>query len=387
MNKGEKEHIVCRFAPSPTGPLHVGCVRSALFNYLYARQNGGKLILRIEDTDIERSKKEYEDDIKESFAWLGLEFDETELGDFVIAKSTDEPLFHLAVVVDDFEMGITHVIRGEDHISNTPRQILIQDAIGAPRPIYAHIPLILAPDRSKLSKRKHGESVSLKYYRAQGYLPEALINYLALLGWNPGDDRELFSTEELIKEFSMERIQKGGAVFDIEKLNWMNKEYVTKLPKEVLSTYMLRAIDSVEQLSRLTDWKKERLIPVLADRIHYFGQVGELTHLGEFDYLTETPVYAKEALLWKKELDLTKTKTNIIALIALIEKLPKDATAEVAKAAIFPYAEEQWKGNVLWPLRMALSGKEKSIDPFSIVSVIGIPESVSRLNYALHLIE
>jgi len=301
--KSKSEKVVVRIAPSPTGNFHVGGARTALFNFLFARKNNGKFILRIEDTDKQRSKKEFEDDIFESLEWLGLkydefyrqseredlyksyiekmldngtafeseeeegdyiitdprkklvkdiatnrqkvirfknpnkkvkfndlvrgeiEFDTTELKDFVIAKSVDEPLYHLAVVIDDFESGITHVIRGEDHISNTPRQILIQEAIWATRPLYAHLPLILAQDRSKLSKRKHGESVSLDYYRDKGYSPEAIINYLALLGWNPGTEQEIFTLDELIKVFDLSRIHKGGAIFDEKKLAWVNRKH------------------------------------------------------------------------------------------------------------------------------------------------------------------
>ena len=272
--------VAVRMAPSPTGNFHVGGARTALFNFLFARKNNGKFILRIEDTDKERSKKEFEDDIFESLEWLGLkydefyrqsergeiyrnyiekmlnndsvyeaedkvirfrnpnkkikfndlvrgeiEFDTTELKDFVIAKSVDEPLYHLAVVIDDFESGITQVIRGEDHISNTPRQILIQEAIGATRPLYAHLPLILAQDRSKLSKRKHGEAVSLNYYRNKGYSPEAIINYLALLGWNPGTEQEIFTLPELINVFDLARVHKGGAIFDEKKLAWVNRKH------------------------------------------------------------------------------------------------------------------------------------------------------------------
>ncbi|MDO8569671.1 MAG: glutamate--tRNA ligase family protein [bacterium] len=278
--KSKSEKVVVRMAPSPTGNFHVGSARTALFNFLFARKNNGKFILRIEDTDRERNKKEFEDDIFESLEWLGLkydefyrqserggvyknyiekmlnqglayesddkvirfrnpnkkvkfndlvrgeiEFDTTELKDFVIAKSVDEPLYHLAVVIDDFESNITHVIRGEDHISNTPRQILIQEAISAPRPLYAHLPLILAQDRSKLSKRKHGESVSLDYYRSKGYSPEAIINYLALLGWNPGTEQEIFTLRELINVFDFSRVHKGGAIFDEKKLAWVNRKH------------------------------------------------------------------------------------------------------------------------------------------------------------------
>src|SRR3989344_2844149 len=288
----KKSQIKTRIAPSPTGDLHIGTARTALFNYLFTKQNNGKFIVRIEDTDKERSKKEFEDNILEELKWLGLdndklyrqsertdiykkyiekllkegraylskeeskakmgkqievvrlknpnkkvefddiirgkiEFDTTELGNFVIAKNINEPLYHLAVVVDDYEMEISHIIRGEDHISNTPRQILIQEALGIDRPRYVHIPLILTQNRSKMSKRDNATSIS--EYRRKGYVSDALINYMALLGWNPGTNKELFTINELIEEFSIENIQKGGAIFDIEKLNWFNREYIKKI--------------------------------------------------------------------------------------------------------------------------------------------------------------
>ena len=293
--------IVTRFAPSPTGLLHSGNYRTAIFAYLYARKYGGKFILRIEDTDRERSKKEYEENIIESLNWLGLDYDElyrqsdrvsehtkaletliaegkayvsreeakygsgtikeivrvknpdssvsfsdllrgvitintTDLGDFVIAKNIQEPLFHLAVVVDDAQMGVTHVIRGEDHIANTPRQLLLYDALGFTRPAYVHLPLILSPDRTKLSKRKGAKA--LTEYRDEGYLPDVVMNFLALLGWNPGDDREFFSKKELIDEFTFEKLQKGSAVFNIDKLNWFNAEYIKRMTKDEFRIYL-----------------------------------------------------------------------------------------------------------------------------------------------------
>lgn len=289
-----KQKPIVRFAPSPTGPLHIGGARTALFNYIFAKQTGGTFILRIENTDKERSKTEYEQEIRDGLVWLGIvpdasyrqsertniyqkhldkliksgvayvsqekkkegegkvevvrfknqnkrvsfqdvirgevSFDTTELKDFVIARSITEPLYHLAVVVDDAEMRITHIIRGEDHISNTPRQILIQEALGFPRPLYAHIPLILANDRSKLSKRKHGEAVSLAHYRALGIVPDAMVNFLALLGWHPSesDASEVLSFNDLVAQFQLERVQKGSAVLDANKLNWLNKQYLKK---------------------------------------------------------------------------------------------------------------------------------------------------------------
>jgi len=296
------EKIVVRIPPSPTGYFHIGRARTALFNFLFARKIGGEIIFRLEDTDKERSKKEYEEDIIESLKWLGItyddgpfrqserteiyrkylekmldegtayvskesegenkevirfknpnkiitftdeirgeiSFDTSDLQDFVIAKSILDPLYHLTVVVDDHEMGVTHIIRGDDGISNTPRQILLQEAIGAKRPVYAHVPLILAPDRSKMSAR-HG-AVSLRDFRAKGYLPEAIINYLALLGWNPGTDQEIFTMEELIEQFDLDKIQKGGAIFDEKKLDWINKEHIKRLPEDVQREMKLKEV-------------------------------------------------------------------------------------------------------------------------------------------------
>lgn len=421
--------VVVRFAPSPTGPLHVGGARTALFNYLFARQQDGKLVLRIEDTDRERSKPEFEAGILDSLAWLKLDFgetyrqseraaiyrealdklissgaayvskekidethkrgevirlrnpgqkitfidlirgeisfDTTELGDFVIAKSLDEPLYHFAVVVDDWKMGITHVIRGEDHISNTPRQILIQEALGAPRPIYAHIPLILALDRSKLSKRNG--AVSVTEYREQGYLPDALVNYLALLGWNPGTDQEIFSREELIKLFSLEKIQHGGAIFNVEKLNWLNREYLRLMP------------DSVWADSFTADWTphdRSVLMPLLRERVSTLGEAKTLIASGEYDYFRVAPTIDSKML---------KTPETLPQTITLLEGLSdSDFTAEKVKATLWPYAESAGRAAVLWPLRVALTGRERSPDPFTVAGILGKTETLVRLRRFSH---
>ena len=384
--------VITRFPPSPTGYLHIGGARTALFNFLYAKKLGGKFILRIEDTDRERSKKEFETDITESLNWLGLdydgallrqsergevykgyikkmldngstyqaedsvirfknpnakikfndlvrgeiEFDTSDLEDFVIAKSLEEPLYHLAVVVDDYESGVTHVIRGEDHISNTPRQILIQEAIGAKRPFYVHVPLILASDRSKLSKR-HG-AVSLLEYRNKGYLPQAMVNYLALLGWNPGTDQEIFTIDELIKQFDLDKIQKGGAIFDEKKLDWVNKEHIKRLPEDVQKEMRLKAL------------------------------AGE-------SYMKNRPDLDVEKICWK---EISKEDTK--KYLQVVKELIGDADA------IMKYAEAIGKGSVLWPLRYALSGEEKSPDPFTLMSALGKDESISRVEEAIELL-
>ncbi|PIP55435.1 MAG: hypothetical protein COX06_03225 [Candidatus Zambryskibacteria bacterium CG22_combo_CG10-13_8_21_14_all_42_17] len=403
--------IVTRFPPSPTGPLHIGNARTALFNYLFAKHGNGKFIVRIEDTDKARSKKEYEENMLENLEWLGLardgelwrqsergevyknylrklidegkayiseeieeesdspkisgtwnrevirfkntnraivfddlvrgtvEFDTTELGDFIIARNLEEPLYHLAVVIDDFEAGISHVIRGEDHISNTPRQILLQEALGFSRPLYAHLPLILDNDRAKLSKRKHGESVSLDYYRQKGYLPQALLNYLALLGWNPGSDKEIFTLDELVSEFDIAKVQKAGAIFDEKKLAWINKEHIKLLPEEE---------------------KRNLLLETIKDE----------------PYLSLPPKLEANKIPWKK----ISYEETVRLLEGAKEIIATDGDLMV-------YAEKEGKGNVLWPVRYALTGAEASPDPFTILEILGKKESLLRLDRAIDILK
>lgn len=449
MEKQKDPKVVTRFAPSPTGYFHAGSYRTALFSCLYARQNGGKFILRIEDTDRERSKKEYEENILESLEWLGLkydefyrqsdrteiykkyiqqlinaghayiskevptdgepnnraevirfknpkkkvafddmirgrvEFDTTELGDFVIAKSIDEPVFHLVVVVDDKDMGITHIIRGEDHISNTPRQILIYEALGATPPKYAHIPLLLGKDRSKMSKRNGAIPVS-EYHR-RGYLPQAIVNYLALLGWHPADDRELFTFEELLEVFDLGRVQKGGAIFDEEKLAWFNRQYLVKLSdKEFID---LASPFMPEWLSTSSDLNK-RLVSILREKIASFSDITNMLNVsGELGFVKEISNYKADMLLWKKEPDAKATKTHLEKVLQMIMGIgdtgEKSFTTENIKSAVWAYAETAGKGNVLWPLRVALTGQEKSPDPFVSAFLLGREESIKRIQNAI----
>ncbi len=444
MDKKQDKKIITRFAPSPTGVLHVGSIRTALFNYLFAQQHKGEFILRIEDTDKERSKKEFENNIVDGLKWLNIsykeifhqsersdihkkylqkmivnekayeaeeskdgtgkiirfknpnkkilfndsvrgdiEFDTTELGDFVIAKNIDTPLFHLAVVVDDFEMGITHIIRGEDHISNTPRQILIQHAIGAPVPQYAHIPLILAQDRSKLSKR-HG-AASITEFKEKGYLPEATVNFLALIGWNPGDNRELFTMKELIEEFSLSKIQKGGAIFNEEKLNWINKEYIKKMNKDDIMDILEKNMSSkVRDIKGMTCDKFRKILPVVIERINVFSDIEKMVEEGELQYFFSQPEYDTKKLFWKDEKDTEKTKERIKNVINLFKKIQfEDFNSEKIKKSVWDYATEEGRGSVLWPIRYALSGRDKSPDPFTLVEIFGKEETIKRLEFAV----
>ncbi len=432
--------IVVRFAPSPTGLLHLGNYRTAVFAYLYARKNGGKFILRIEDTDRERSKKEYEENIIESLKWLNIDYDNfyrqsenltshtkhlkklieegkafiskeeakdgsgimrelvrfknpnkdvifndiirgeiktntTDLGDFVIAKSITEPLFHLAVVVDDYEEGVTHILRGEDHIPNTPRQILIQEALGFPHPTYAHLPLVLSEDRTKLSKRKGALPVTA--YRDIGYLPEALINFMAFIGWNPGGEKEIFSKEELVKIFDLSDIQKGGAIFNEEKLKWMNKEHLKKESKD-------KQFSNIKKfLSEYDDGIIKRAQDTIIERISYYGEI-DLIKENEFEFLIKRPKITGDKLVWKTS-NKEKTIANLIGVLDVLSKTSLESIDSI-KNNLMPYAEKNGKGDVLWPLRFALSGQDKSMDPFTICYILQSVEAKERIENAIKLL-
>lgn len=439
-----------RIAPSPTGYFHFGLARTALFNYLFAKKENGVMILRLEDTDKERSKKEYENDIYECFEWLGISFDETyvqsrhverhkallkklvaedrayvsaeeakdasgrtvevirlrnpggiitftdvirgditfdtsELKDFVIARSIDDPLYHFAVVADDGDAGITHVIRGEDHISNTPRQILIQEALGFSRPVYAHLPLILAPDRTKMSKRKHQTAV--REFRRQGYLPEALINFTALLGWSEGKgDREIYRLDELIDAFSLDRIHASSAVFDIEKLRWFNRHYLLRRPRDEfmkeVSTIMKVGLE--ERGITWDNAKAAALADLARERISVYEDLRTLIKDGEFDFFFVEPSLEAMKIPEKKSTREAAKKHLLFAKDAL-ERLG-DFSADAIRAALWDYATEEGRGAVLWPLRYALSGRDKSPDPFTVASIIGKEETLRRVQTASELL-
>ncbi|MDE2173143.1 MAG: glutamate--tRNA ligase [Patescibacteria group bacterium] len=445
MNK-----VVTRFAPSPTGLLHAGNYRTAVFAYLFAKHAHGSFILRIEDTDKERSRPEYETNILEALAWLQLDADQRyrqsanairhrelleklvsentayvsketprnpgdreevirfrnpggkisfvdivrgeiamdvgDLGDFIIARSFDEPVFHFAVVVDDADEGVTHVIRGEDHIANTPRQMLIQRALGLAIPAYVHLPLILGSDRSKLSKRKGAKA--LTEYRDLGILPEAMLNYLALLGWNPGNEREYLSRKDLVEIFDLSRIQKGGAVFDETKLLSVNQHWMRTLSDDDFLKHL--DID-------LTDFNVEKCrkaVPLLKERTHTFTEAREMLS-GELSCLFAEPALDRNRLL-AKELEGSPgllAETALGGLLEAIKALPEGVSADAVKEAVMPFAdaEEQkrrgGRGAVLWPLRYALSGADRSPDPFTLISILGPEESISRMRKAVGILK
>ena len=431
--------VVTRFAPSPTGRFHVGGIRSALFNFLFARQNNGTYILRSEDTDKERSRKEYEDEFLELFDWLGLKHDmffrqsdrlklyqkyirkmmddgfaylskeipteegqrdevirfknpkkkvtfndlvlgditvdTTDLGDFIIARDINEPLYHLTAVIDDFEMGVTHVIRGQEHAPNTPRQILIQEAIGAPRPIYAHLPLILNKEKAKLSKRDESVPPAIEY-KKMGYLPSALLNFIALNGWNPGGEQEVFTLPELIKKFDILKVQKGGGIFNPEKLEWFNREHIKLLPQEKINKNILEWLPE--------NMRNPKIIPIILERISKWEDVKEMAQRGELDFFFRRPEFHKKKLLFKNT-SPEKISANLNQAIKALEELDeKNFSKENIKTTLMAIADKlDSRGEILHPVRFALSGLDKSPDPFIIAEILGKNETLSRLQKAI----
>jgi len=515
MKLTKKEKIITRFAPSPTGLFHIGSARTALFNYLFAKNppggGNGKFILRIEDTDIERSKLEFEKDIIESLEWLGIkwdkgpvrqserkkvyrkylekllqekkafycfcasdeleakrqeqmsrglapkydgkcadlsdleikenlrnnkkyvirfrtpiekikfndfvkgeiEFDGGLIGDFVIAKDLDTPLYNFTVVVDDFEMAVSHIIRGEDILPNTPKQIFIEQALGFNTPKFGHIPLILGPDKSKLSKR-HG-ATSLNEYKAQGYLPETIINFLAFLGWNPGTEKEIFSLKDLVKEFSVDRIQTSAAIFNIERLDYLNGYYIRHMPikklAELCVPYLIEAnlimpvIGAQEIMPNFTGYfgkeiiqkivnaqtKKEidmkyleKAISLYQERLKKLSEIGELVDF----FFKDNLEYEKSLLVWKNSSN-DEIKAVIDKLVNILsdmkdwkkEKLEKILLGEAEKIA-GEFNKGKDKGFMLWPMRVALTGKKSSAGPFEVAEVLGKEKTIKRLESA-----
>ena len=445
MNSQLKK-IIVRYPPSPTGKLHVGNIRTFLFNYLFAKNQGGEIVMRFEDTDKERSKKEYEEEILWVLNELGLDFDHgpfrqserteryieaieklirngnayeaeeskdgsgdkvirfknpnkkityndivrgeitidtTDFGDFVIARSKTNPLYHLTVVVDDIDMNITHIIRGEDHITSTPRQILLIEALGGQIPIYAHMAFTIGKDKKKLSKR-HG-AVSYEEFEKLGYIPDAIINYLALLGWNPGNgsEKEFFTREELIKEFSLERLNNSPAMFDYNKLDDINRQHILLMNKDDYKKKVFEFLSNkTKEKVTSQDYDFDKVIDlVIRERIQKFSDVTKMEEEGEFDYYFNAPEIDIEKIIWKDD-GLEIAKKHLDKVIELLKDVNgrENWTAKKIKEKIWDYASEQGRGSVLWPMRYALSGKNKSPDPFTLAEILGKEKTLKRLN-------
>jgi nondiscriminating glutamyl-tRNA synthetase len=472
-----------RFAPSPTGPLHIGGARSALFNWLLARKFSGTMMVRIEDTDLERSSRESENNILGALTWLGMDWDEginkggeygsyrqterlntyteaaqklinqgnayycycTEeeleeerqdcmakgelprylgkcrnlsdtdrlrleaegrkkvvrfrvpddenivvedlvrgnvvfesngIGDYVIVKSDGIPTYNFAVVIDDALMKITHVIRGEEHLSNTPRQLLLYQALGITPPIFAHVSLILGKDRSKMSKR-HG-STSLEAYRQQGYLPEALVNFLVLLGWSPAGEEEIFSLAELIQQFSLDRVAKNPAVFDVDKLNWINGHYIRKTPVERLTDIAMPFMREAGYISgKITPETYEQLKMIvlsLQEKLSYMAQIKEMAAI-YFDDNIKMENEEAEAVL--KDENIPRVMSAFRQKIDEAEELTPDNIKAMLKALT---KELKLGGKLVYmPVRVALTGQMHGPELFYIIPILGKQKILRRM--------
>ena len=491
--------IRVRIAPSPTGPLHIGTARTALFNYLFARRNGGTFILRLEDTDIARSSLEYEKDILDGLHWLGIAWDEgpevagqpargpfgpyrqmqrlalygeaarqllaedkayycyctpqqleadrkaqeaahlppryvgrcahltveeraafeaegrkpairfripegpvvfddmvrgrVEIdssalgGDTVIVRADGTPLYHFTVVVDDAAMEISHVIRGEDHLSNTPKHILLFRALGHPEPRFAHLPLILNADGSKMSKRKSQTAIS--DYRAEGFIREALVNYFALLGWSTGSEEEVLSLDELAGRFDIEHVQKGGARFDRERLVWLNGQWIRRLPPDELIDRLRPFLQADLAAGRIerppSDGELRALIPVVQERLPTLAAIGDL-----IGFLFVERVQVDPGVLVPKRWDARTAAEALRAARKTIAAVGEVSfEADELEPALRALAEEHgWKvGDLFMAIRVAVTGRTATPPLFDTLVALGPDRTLDRLDAAIELLE
>jgi nondiscriminating glutamyl-tRNA synthetase len=489
-----------RIAPSPTGPLHIGTARTALFNYLYARRTGGTFILRLEDTDVARSTIAFEADIIEGLHWLGItwdegpdsaggedrgpyppyrqlqrierhaeaaatllakdlaypcyctpedldadrkaqeaaheaphyvgrcanltseeraaresegrrpatrfrvapgvvhwddlvrgevEFDAVNIGgDFLIVRSDGTPLYHFAVVVDDADMEISDIIRGEDHISNTPKHILLFRALGHAEPRFGHLPLILNTDRTKMSKRK--SQTAIADYRGEGFIPEAMVNFLSLLGWSTGTEEEILTLDDLAGRFDLEHVQKGGAVFDRERLEWMNGQWIRRLEPDDLIERLLPFLDDelrAGRIDRLPAAEELRpLVPIIQERLPKLGAIGDLV-----GFLWVDRVEVDPAVLVPKRWDRATTLDALRAARTTIDGSTGPVTfeADELEPPMRALAEDRgWKaGDLFMAIRVAVTGRTATPPLFDSLVALGHDRVLSRLDAAIDTLE
>lgn len=476
------EKVVTRFAPSPTGFMHIGGVRTALFAYLYAKKTGGEFILRIEDTDKAREVDGSIEHIMESLAWLGITWDygprtpgphksclqsdrlelykkyaqilidkglaypdpftaeqvqefreqaqaekrpflfrehrpdsfgewdgttplrfkvpeikryhwhdevrgdleagEEMLDDIIIIKADGFPTYNFAHIVDDHEMGVTHVMRGEEFIASTPKFLSLYDALDIPYPKFVTMPPIMAADGKKKLGKRDGAKDILEY-KKEGYLPEAMLNFLALIGWNPGTEQELFTEAELQSAFTLEKIQRSGGAFNEEKLLWMNKEYLQKLPLNVFTEYAEKALpDTITQLPTYSTQRLCKLAPTMMERVHIAQEITDAAMADEYTWAFTQPDVPVEMIKWKND----DTPQDALPRLTKAHELLSEAnfdSPESIKQSLWSYAEEVGKGEILWPLRVSLSGRERSPDPFTCAHVLGKEDTLTRIQNAI----
>jgi len=439
------DKIVTRIAPSPTGKLHIGTARTALFNYLFARQNGGKFLLRIEDTDRARSSDEHVEDIMTSLDWLGLDWDNKgsehfqsqhlaeyqaiarkliddgyayekegaiyfrpssvnstvlevsfndlvhgnvtvkieDIEDFVILKSDGWPTFHLAVVIDDHAMGVSHVIRGDDHLPNTPKHILLFQALDYELPIFGHLPLIVNPDKTKMSKRKDPVSVT-DDYKVKGYLPEAINNFMALLGWNPKTNDEFFTLDELVSKFNFDGIQKSNAVFDKVKLNYFNAHYL----RSRSDSELVQMVSPIWNESYNTGQFDQKYLEGVA-RLSVSRAQTVIDMSQDVDYFFNAPELDRDSLVFKKSTPETTSR----GLVAVYEQLNDISESDWKTETLYQSLTQAVvdnglsNGDVFWPVRYGLSGVNASPKPEELMTVFGKTESLKRLSMAIKLLQ
>ena len=422
-----------RFAPSPTGFLHVGSARTAIFNWLYARHTGGRFLLRVEDTDMKRSESRFLEEILEALKCLGLDWDEEPLfhsrrfdvyrakaaeliaagkaykdgdavlfkvapgrtiafddlihgpisvesetlKDQVLIKSDGSPTYNFSCVVDDAHLGITHILRGDDHISNTPKQIIFYEAFGLEPPRFGHMPLILGTDGAKLSKRHGG--VSVEEYKREGFLPEALANYLVLLGWMPKDGREVMTPDEAVERFEISEMNDVQAKFDLQKLRWLNAEYIMKAENARLLPLIKSQMKAAGfETAGVQDDYLSRVLDLYKVRAKTLGEFPAMTDC----FFREDFAYEDEG---KKHLEKPESR-DYLALLADRLAGTGDFTHDAIEAVFREFAEERdiKAGQVIHPARMAISGKTKGAGLFEMMEVLGRERVIARMRRAAH---
>jgi glutamyl-tRNA synthetase len=422
--------VKVRFAPSPTGFLHIGGARTALFNWMYARSQKGQFVLRIEDTDLERSKPEYEKEILDSMTWLGLNWDEfykqserfsiyedhaeklvvagkayrdgnavilsvakgrdirfddlirglitfntDEIKDQVLMKSDRSPAYNFSCVVDDALMGITHVIRGEDHISNTPKQILIYEALGFKVPKFAHLPLIMGTDGARLSKRFG--AVAVTDYRGEGFLPEALVNYLMLLGWSPGGDQEILPFMKAVEKFSIKKVNKTAAQFDMEKLKWVNAQYIKVRDTAELTDRLIPLLKEEGYLGEVFDRKwLENVVSLYKSRMSTLRDFVERT---DYLFVQDFQVSA-EARATGLGVDMSREFGLLAERLVKVENFDHATTEKIFRDLVMELGIKS--GDLVHPVRVALTGQAVGPGLFETMAVLGKDKTVMRLRSA-----
>ena len=430
--------IRVRFAPSPTGKVHIGNIRAAIYNWLFARHTGGKFLLRVEDTDLERSTPEAIAVLFDCMKWLGLDWDEEvfyqtknvkrhleavdrllasghaykvektsrdgktgvvtmfrmpkegviefddivkghmakkaeDIQDFAIVRSDGSPIFHIANVVDDIDQRVTHIIRGDDHVENTFKHICIFRALGAPVPKYGHLSMIVNQQGKPYSKRDGAAFVG--EYREQGYLPEALFNYLLLLGWNPGDDREVLSREEMVKLFELEKVHVTAAMFDPKKLAWMNGEYVKKIPHDEFVAELKTRAASLGPLPDHDEAWWSYLADQLQIRTKFLNDIPSAVRCFVSDELEFDPKAVE------KRLKKPGVKDTLEDLVARFSKV-SDWTAPSLEAVVKELSQGNGMGPWVHPIRVAVSGRGEGIGLFEMLQLLGREKTLSRLSSA-----